>query len=73
MKYLKTQDSAIAELSALGASATCALFYYEADSNFCHRSMVANAVTEYCCARVTHSKASAKKASPGASLQLVFA
>lgn len=73
MKHLKTQDNAIADLSALAASANCALLCYEADSNFCHRSMVANAVKEYCGARVTHIKASAKTASPVASHRLAFA
>ena len=73
MKHLKTQDDAIAELSALAATSNCALLCYEADSNFCHRSMVASAVKDYCGARVTHIKASAKKASPVASPQLAFA
>ena len=73
MKHLKTQDDAIAELSALVATSNCALLCYEADSNFCHRSMVAGAVKDYCGARVTHIKASAKKASPVAALQLAFA
>ena len=73
MKHLKTQDDAIAELSALAATSNCALLCYEADPNFCHRSMVASAVKDYCGARVTHIKASAKKASPVASLQLAFA
>jgi uncharacterized protein (DUF488 family) len=73
LKHLKTQDDAIAELSALAASSNCALLCYEADSNFCHRSMVASAVKDYCGARVTHIKASAKKASPVASPQLAFA
>lgn len=73
MKHLKTQDDAIAELSALAATSNCALLCYEADSNFCHRSMVASAVKDYCGARVTHIKASAKKASPVAALQLAFA
>jgi uncharacterized protein (DUF488 family) len=73
MKYLKTQDDAIAELSSLAASSNCALLCYEADSNFCHRSMVANAVKDYCGARVTHIKAAAKTASPAASFRLAFA
>lgn len=73
MKYLKTQDDAIAELSSLAASSNCALLCYEADSNFCHRSMVANAVKDYCGARVTHIKAPAKTASPAASLRPAFA
>ena len=73
MKHLKAQDDAIAELSALAATSNCALLCYEADPNFCHRSMVASAVKDYCGARVTHIKASAKKASPVAALQLAFA
>lgn len=73
MKYIKTQDNAIAELSSLAAASNCALLCYEADSNFCHRSMVANAVKDYCGARVTHIKAAAKTASPAASLRLAFA
>ena len=72
-KYLKTQGDAIAELSSLVSSSNCALLCYEADSNFCHRSMVANAVKEHCGARVTHIKAVAKKASPAASPRLAFA
>ncbi|MEO7320713.1 MAG: DUF488 domain-containing protein [Nitrosospira sp.] len=72
LKHLKSQDEAISELSALATSSNCALLCYEADSNFCHRSMVANAVKNYCGARVTHIKAVAKTASP-ASLRLAFA
>lgn len=73
MKHLKTQDDAIVELSALATSSNCALLCYEADSNFCHRSMVANAVKEYCGARVTHIKAAAKTTSSVASLRLAYA
>lgn len=73
LKYLKTQDDAIAELSALAATSNCALLCYEADSNFCHRSMVANAVKNYSGARVTHIKASAKTAKLAAFPQLAFA
>src|ERR1700731_1426035 len=39
MKHLKMQDNAIVGLSSLAASSNCALLCYEADSNFCHRSM----------------------------------
>lgn len=73
MKYLKTQGDAIVELSSLAEASNCALLCFEADSNFCHRSMVANAVKDYCGARVTHINAAAKTASPAASLQLAFA
>jgi uncharacterized protein (DUF488 family) len=73
MKHLKTKDDAIAELSLLTSSANCALLCFEADSNFCHRSMVANAVREYSGAKVTHIKAGAKKADLVKTPPLAFA
>ncbi|MEI7614376.1 MAG: DUF488 domain-containing protein [Betaproteobacteria bacterium] len=73
LKYLKTQDEAIVELAALVAASDCALLCYEADANFCHRSMVANAVKEYSGARVTHIKAVSKTVRPVASLREAFA
>ncbi|MFZ5533423.1 MAG: hypothetical protein ACOY5H_07850 [Pseudomonadota bacterium] len=57
----------------MAASSNCALLCYEADFNFCHRSMVANAVRDACGADVEHITAvNAKTASP-ASLRLAFA
>ena len=73
MKYLKTQDNTIAQLSSLVASANCALLCYEADANYCHRSMVADAVKEHCGARVTHIKATAKTRSLVVSHQPAYA
>ncbi len=73
LKYLKTQEDAIAELASLAAASNCTLLCYEADFNFCHRSMVANAVKDYCGARVTHINAAAKTAIPAASLRRAFA
>ena len=70
MKYLKTQSDAIAKLTKLAGASNCALLCYEADSNFCHRSMVANAVTDCCGARVTHIKFATKTARPAALRQL---
>lgn len=58
MKYLATQDNAVAELSALAATSSCALLCYEADYNFCHRSMVADAVKQQTHARVQHLQVS---------------
>lgn len=73
LKHLKTQKAAIAELSELVGSSNCALLCYEADFNFCHRSMVAYAVREHCGADVEHiSVADARTASP-AGRQLAFA
>ncbi|WP_116138810.1 DUF488 family protein [Trinickia diaoshuihuensis] len=67
LKYLKTQKTAIANLSDLVNSSNCALLCYEADFNLCHRSMVASAVREHCGADVEHISASkARKASPAA-------
>lgn len=54
LKYLATQDDAVAELAALAATTNCALLCYEADHNFCHRSMVADAVKRQFRARVQH-------------------
>jgi len=64
-KHLNMQTEAIAELSDLVSSSNCALLCYEADFNFCHRSIVANAVSEYCGAEVKHILAKdARKARP---------
>lgn len=72
-KHLKRQDAAIAELSDLVASSTCALLCFEADFNFCHRSMVANAVHHYCGADVEHIKITDAKTVSPASRRLAFA
>ena len=54
LKYLASQNEAVTVLSALAAKSNCALLCYEADYNFCHRSMVANAVKQQTHARVRH-------------------
>lgn len=73
LKHLKMQEAAIADLSELVRSSNCALLCFEADYNFCHRSMVANAVHTYCGAGIQHiNAADARTASP-AGLQLTFA
>lgn len=58
-QYLATQQDAIAELAAMAAVDNCALLCYEADPNFCHRSMVAQAVKKYCGAQIHHIKKTA--------------
>lgn len=64
-KHLKTQKAALDELTELVASSNCVLLCYEADFNFCHRSMVANAVQHLSGAQVAHiAPVDAKKASP---------
>jgi uncharacterized protein (DUF488 family) len=73
LKHLKTQEASIAELSELVSSSNCALLCYEADFNFCHRSMVANAVRDYCGADVEHIMAAGARTTSPASLRLAFA
>lgn len=76
MKHLGTQKEAVADLSALATTSNCVLLCYEADSNFCHRSMVANAVRERSGMTVTHIKPAPlklKKETPVGSPQLAFA
>uniref|UniRef100_E6QB94 Protein containing DUF488 n=1 Tax=mine drainage metagenome TaxID=410659 RepID=E6QB94_9ZZZZ len=73
MKYLKMQEAAIATLSDLVVISNCALLCFEADYNFCHRSMVANAVHDHCGARVRHIKSSRAKIMSPAALLLAFA
>ena len=73
MKYLKMQEAAIATLSDLVVISNCALLCFEADYNFCHRSMVANAVHDHCGARVRHIKSSRAKIMSPAALRLAFA
>ncbi|WP_269532629.1 DUF488 family protein [Chitinimonas sp. BJYL2] len=73
LKHLKTQESAIAELSELSESSSCALLCYEADFNLCHRSMVANAVRAYRGADVEHIKATGARTARPALPRLAFA
>jgi uncharacterized protein (DUF488 family) len=61
LSYLQTQSDEIAELSSIAASSECALLCYEADANFCHRSLVADAVHSYCGTEVRHIRASSAK------------
>lgn len=73
LKHLKAQEAAIAELSDLASSSNCALLCYEADFNFCHRSMVAEAVRDYCGADVEHIKPADSRTTSPASPRLAFA
>lgn len=64
LKHLETRKAAIDELSKLAASSNCALLCYEADFNFCHRSIVADAVRDASGADVEHITAATKTAKP---------
>lgn len=54
LHYLASQKDAVDEVSSLAVTTNCALLCFEADYNFCHRSMVANAVKQQTHARVQH-------------------
>ncbi|MFT3906802.1 MAG: DUF488 domain-containing protein [Steroidobacteraceae bacterium] len=54
LQHLKTQKHAIASLAELVQYSTCALLCFEADFNFCHRSIVADALNKRCGADVEH-------------------
>lgn len=58
LKHLAMQDDAVAGLVALAATSNCALLCYEADHNFCHRSMVADAVKKVAKTKTRHLQAS---------------
>lgn len=54
LQHLSNQQEAVVQLAGLVASSNCALLCFEADPNFCHRSMVADAVKAKCGAEVRH-------------------
>lgn len=54
LQHLSSQQEAVAQLAGLVASSSCALLCFEADPNFCHRPMVAEAVKAECGAGVHH-------------------
>lgn len=73
LKHLKSQKAAISELAELAQSSSCALMCFEADFNFCHRSMVANAVKNSCGASVSHIQIDGLKTKSPAKSLLAFA
>jgi uncharacterized protein (DUF488 family) len=73
LKHLKSQKAAIAELSSLAGTSSCALLCFEADFNFCHRSMVANAVKNFSGMSVEHIQGSEIKTKSPDELQVAFA
>ncbi len=72
-KHLKEQEGAIATLAELSTSSRCVLLCYEADFNFCHRSMVADALREHCGATIEHIAAANVRTSSAAHPHAAFA
>lgn len=73
LAYLQSQTDAIKELSDLSSSSNFALLCFEADFNLCHRSMVANAVSEITNERVTHIQAHKARTKAPVHGELVYA
>ena len=62
LRYLDTQGDALSDVTELATFTNCALVCYEADSNFCHRSMVADAMARIGGMSVSHLSATNAKA-----------
>jgi len=62
LKHLHTQGAAVVELAKLAADSNCALLCYEANHNFCHRSLVADAVAKHSGAGIQHIPINPRKA-----------
>jgi uncharacterized protein (DUF488 family) len=73
LNHLSTQSGAIEKLSSLAKSSNCALLCFEADFNFCHRSMVADAVRARSGARIEHIDVKAVRKMGSAELGLTLA
>ena len=73
LKYLGTQDEVIADLTSKATTSNCALLCFEADYNYCHRSMVADAVKQLSGMRVCHIQAAGLKKTKSADLALAAA
>lgn len=73
LKHLNTQDKALAELATMAAMSSCALLCFEADYNYCHRSMVADAVKRLSGMGVSHIQAAKIRTATSAGLAPAFA
>ena len=73
LKYLNTQDAALADLASMAAISSCALLCFEADYNYCHRSLVADAVNQISGMRVSHIQVAKIRAVTSVGLALAFA
>jgi len=73
LRYLASQDDVITELSAMAATTTCALLCFEADYNYCHRSMVANAMHDTSGMPIRHLQSGMLRTAPAGARQLELA
>ena len=73
LNYIATKDEALSNLAGFASNNTCALLCYEADYNFCHRSMVADAVARRSKLTVSHLTPGAVKKAKAAQAALAYA
>jgi uncharacterized protein (DUF488 family) len=73
LKYLQQQQDMITEMAGMASVTTCALMCFEADYNYCHRSMVADAVKKVSGLDLVHLHASSLKKAKSETLSLEFA
>lgn len=71
--YIQTQSEELAELANLAKSSNCALFCFEADYNFCHRSLVAIEINKNHGLSIDHVKVIKSKTKNSAGSISVFA
>ena len=69
LNYIATKDEALSNLAGFASNNTCALLCYEADYNFCHRSMVADAVARRAKLTVSHIMPTTVSTAPATQLR----
>lgn len=72
-KYIQTQNEELLNLANLANSSNCALFCFEADFNFCHRSLVANEINRMHGLSIGHVKVTKSKTKKSGDSTLAFA
>jgi len=73
LKHLDKQEQPLVELVSMATGSNCALLCFEADYNYCHRSMVADAVKRLSGMRVSHIQAAETRTATSAGLALAAA
>jgi len=72
-EYLRTQTTTVTDLATMATISRCALLCFEADYNYCHRSIVAHRMHELSGLRVKHILSSSIRTAAPADLELAAA
>ena len=73
LQYLGSQDDVVIETAAMALTTNCALLCFEADYNYCHRKMVADAISRVGGMPVVHLHAGLLRTAVPATRDLEFA